>query len=255
MKDGEVMENIVFMVSTLNLYYKDENENRIAINFGNENNILDNLKKYIKKNDNFLFVASNETNIEATDKYAKVTFESFEKTLPFNHYKILDIRTEENAKELIENADLIFLCGGHLPHQNEFFNNINLKQLLENASGVIIGQSAGAMNCAKTVYVAPELDGESIDPKFEKHRLGLGLSDINVLPHYNFFKEYILDGKNYIEDIIIPDSYETSLVALIDGSYILIENGKYKLFGTAYSIVDGNIKLITDINETLVNKK
>ena len=62
------------LTSYLDLYDKDENGNKIAKNFGNENNILDNIKKYVKKYDNFLFVASNEFNNTVTDIYANITF-------------------------------------------------------------------------------------------------------------------------------------------------------------------------------------
>ena len=130
------MSNIIILASTMDLYYKDENGNKIATNFGNKNEILNNLKKYVKKFDNFLFVASNETNTEATDIYANVTFESFEKTLPFKNYQILDIRTENEAIELIESADLVFLSGGHVPTQNKFFNKINLKELLKKEANI-----------------------------------------------------------------------------------------------------------------------
>ena len=47
------------LASCLDLYEKDEEENRIAKNFGNDNKILDNIKKYVKKYDIFLFVASD----------------------------------------------------------------------------------------------------------------------------------------------------------------------------------------------------
>lgn len=240
--------NKVFLVSTLNLYEKDDNGNRIALNFGNENNILDNIKKSIKKYDNFLFVASNETNTESTDKYANVTFDSFNLTLPFKNYKILDIRTEDNAKELLEEADLIFLSGGHLPHQNKFFNKIGLADLIKNVSGTIIGGSAGAMNCAKEVYIAPELEGESIDPNFTRFSRGLGLTNISTLPHYNFFEGFVLDNKRYIEEIILPDSYKKELIAIPDGSYITIdENENHILYGIGYLISNGKIEVISKI--------
>lgn len=235
------MKPIVFLTSTLKLYEKDENGNKIPINFGNENQILDNLKKHIKKYDNFLFVASNETNTEATDKYASLTFASFDLTLPFKNYQILDIRTEEKVEELIKEADLIMLSGGYLPYQNAFFNKINLRNIICNTNGVIMGGSAGTMNCADIVYVAPELEGESIDPHFEKYKPGLGLTKINILPHYNVFKDYVLDNKKYIEEIIVPESYEREIIALEDGSYYLLENSTETLFGEAYKIKDGEI--------------
>lgn len=168
------------LTSYLDTYEKDKNGNRKAKNFGNQNNILDNIKKYVKKYDNFLFVASDEYNYEATDIYANVTFESFDLTLPFKHYNILDSRTEKIADKLIRNADLIFLCGGHLPAQNKFFNRIDLKSKLKNTDAFIIGGSAGAMNMASIVYSIPELDGESVDPNFKRSLIGLGLTDINI---------------------------------------------------------------------------
>lgn len=238
--------NKIFLTSSLDLYYKDQNENKVPKNFGNFNEIYDQLKSSIKKYNNFLFVTSNEHNYAATDIYANVTFESFNLTLPFDNYFILDGRTEDNAKELVETADLIFLCGGHLPHQNDFFNKINLKKLLKNSKGVILAGSAGSMNCANIVYCPLELEGESIDLNFKRSLPGLSLTNINILPHYDIFKEFILDNKRYIEDIIIPDSYLRKIYALNDGSYIIIDNDKINLYGEAYIIENG---IITKINE------
>ena len=96
------------LTSYLDLYDKDEKGNKIAKNFGNDNYILDNIKKYVEKYDNFLFVASDEFNNESTDIYADVTFKSFDLTLPFKNYNILDSRTEDKIDSLLENADLIF---------------------------------------------------------------------------------------------------------------------------------------------------
>ena len=235
------MKNTVILTSSLNLYDKDECGNRIAHAFPNENGILDLLKKEIKKYDNFLFVASDQFNTLATDMYAKVTIESFMLTLPFKNYNILDCRTENRAKELVENADFIFLCGGHLPTQNKFFNNINLRELIKNTNALIVGGSAGSMNCASKVYCPPELDGESLDPNFNRYLKGLNLTNINILPHYSDFSEFILDGKNYIKDIIIPDSFKTKILAISDGSYVLIKDGKSTLRGDGYFIENGKI--------------
>lgn len=236
------------LTSYLDTYDKDENGNRIAKNFGNENHILDILKKYILNYDNFLFVASDEYNFEATDVYANVTFESFNLTLPFKNYKILDSRTEKDANKLIKDADLIFLCGGHLPTQNKFFNRINLKDKLSQTDAFIIGGSAGAMNMAENVYSIPELEGESIDPNFKRSLVGLGLTDINILPHYDAFTDVILDGKKFVEEIVLPDTYKRTVYALNNGSYILVD-GKNYLYGEAYLLKDGRINKINNNDE------
>lgn len=236
----------IILTSYLDFDDKDEFEVRTPKHFGNKNNILDNLKKYIKKYDNLLYIASDEYNTDITDLYANVAIESFKKTLPFKNYNILDIRTEDNIDELIKNADFIFLCGGHVPTQNKFFENINLKEKLKNTDAVICGGSAGSMNAASIVYAAPELDGESIDKNYIKEFNGLGLTNINIIPHYNDLGELILDNKKYIEEILIPDSYKYKMYAIVDGSYFIIENNTTKLYGEGYIIENG---IITKINE------
>lgn len=242
------MKNTIILTSTLNLYDKDENGTRIAHKFSNDNGILDLFKKEIKKYNNFLFVASDEFNTQATDMYAKVTIESFMLTLPFKNYNILDCRTENKVDKLVQDADFIFLCGGHLPTQNKFFNKINLKELLKHSNALIVGGSAGSMNCANIVYCPPELDGESLDKSFKRYLNGLGLTNINILPHYSDFCGATLDGKDYIKDIILPDSYNTKIIAINDGSYILIKDGKSTLWGEGYIIENNKIKQICKNN-------
>ncbi len=239
------------LTSYIDLYDKDENGNRIPKNFGNDNKILDNIKKYVKKYDNFLFVASDEFNNEATDVYANVTFESFNMTLPFKNYYILDSRTENIADELIQKADLIFLCGGHVPTQNKFFSNIDLKEKIKNADALIIGGSAGAMNMAGIVYCPPELEGEAIDPNFNRLYEGLGLTNINVFPHYDELKDDLVDEIHVINEIVIPDSFKYDIYAINNGSYILIDDKNY-LYGEAYLIKDGKIEKINENDELIV---
>ena len=238
--------NKIILTSYLDFDDKDINEVRIPKHFGNKNNILDTLKKYIKKYDNFLYIASDRYDTSTTDLYANVAIESFKMTLPFKNYDILDNRTIDNIDELISNADFIFLSGGHVPTQNKFFNEINLKEKLNNTNALICGGSAGSMNASSIVYAAPELEGESIDGNFIKEYDGLGLTDINIIPHYNDLGETILDNKKYIEEILLPDSYKYKIYAIVDGSYFVIDNNITTLYGEGYIIENG---IITKINE------
>ena len=247
---------MIILTSCIDLYSKDENGVRIAHHFGNQNGILDMFKNNIKKCDNFLFVASVEDNPEATDMYANVTFESFKITLPFAEYKVLDGRTAHDASKLVNEADFIFLCGGHLPTQNAFFNKIHLKELLANAGALIVGGSAGSMNCATTVYCPPELEGESLDNNFNRYLKGLGYTDINILPHYNDFKYFELDGKDYMRDIITPDSYTTEIILINDGTYIVCDGNAETIYGEAYLLKNGIITPICDNDKSLdITKK
>ena len=250
----------LILTSCLDLYSKNENGERIAHHFGNENGVLDLIKKLTPKQKNFVFIASVESNYEATDIKANVTFDSFKLTFPFDNYIILDGRTKDQAKEIIENADLIFLCGGHVPTQNQFFHNINLRKIIQNTNALIVGGSAGSMNSADIVYAQPELDGESIDPNYKKYIKGLGLTNISILPHFEQRQDYTLDGKNIFNEISLPDSMIRPFIAYSDGAYIY-DNGKTQLmYGKAYLFDNGSYQQIskdnavTDITE-LVNDK
>lgn len=242
---------ILFLTSCLNLYDKNEKGIRIAHNLGNQNQIQDNFKKYIKKYDNFVFVASQTQSAEITDVYAKATFESFNISLPFKNYIVLDQRNSKNANEIIKNADFIYLCGGHVPTQNLFFNKINLKDIIKKSNAVICGASAGSMNCADVVYSQPELTGEALNKNYKRYLKGLGLTQISILPHWNEkeINQSFLDGFNLTNDIFKPDSLKKPFLAFNDGTYILQTEDKIKIYGKSYIFIDGKFKQISSSGE------
>lgn len=132
---------------------------------------------------------------------------------------------------------------------------IGLPERLMDFNGLLIAWSAGSMNCASTVYAAPELEGEAIDTSFTRWLSGLGLTETNIFPHYQSLKEDCLDGLRVMEDITYADSYTHEILAMNDGSYITIENGIETLYGEAYRIKDGNSEIICRNGEALVLKK
>ena len=235
----------IILTSYLDFYEKDEQGNKIAHNFGNENGILDCLKANTKKCENFLFVGNGVEGAKS-EQYFKIACESFAMTMPFKNYNVLNNSTKDKAKELVENADFIFLCGGHLPTQNAFFNEIGLKELLKNTNALIVGGSAGSMNCADVVYCPPELEEEIEDTNFNRYLNGLGLTNINILPHFEEYQKMVICGKRYIEDVIVPDSHKTDIIALNNGSYIAIKNNESTIYGESYLIKDEKIKKICE---------
>lgn len=154
-----------------------------------------------------------------------------------------------NVAILVGNADLVILCGGHTPTQNRFFNEIHLAGQLKAFDGVIIACSAGAMNCAAKVYAHPELSGESEDPTYRRWMKGLGLTDINLVPHLEDVRHAVLDGKRLFEDIIWPDSFGGhSFLAIRDGVYIMSENGHETIRGEAFTIKNGQLNRTNPMN-------
>ena len=59
-----------------------------------------------------------------------------------------------------------------------------------------------------------------------------------IIPHFQNVKTDVLDGYRVIEDMAFPDSIGREFVALNDGSYIMLEDGKTTLYGEAYMIKD-----------------
>ena len=248
----------LLITSCLDIYSKDELGNRIAHNFGNKNGVLDNISKYVDKYNNFVFVASDPYNYDATDIYAGVTIESFKLTFPFKNYIVLDGRNKSQAKEIIESADFIFLCGGHVPTQNKFFHEIGLGGIIRNTNALICGGSAGSINMADIVYAQPELEGESVDNNYNRYLPGLGLTNISILPHFKERMNDVLDGKSILNEISIPDSMVRPFIAISDGDYILAVDNTVVMYGESYLFNGSYSKLtkqgsVTNITELVNN--
>lgn len=200
-----------------------------------------------------LFICSSPDDPEKTDRYANDMRMAFsEAGMPLGQLGVLDGRNAVEAEALIHASDFIILAGGHVPTQNAFFQKIHLRQLLADYGGTVMGVSAGSMNAASTVYVQPELEGESIDPAFERFVPGLGLTEVKILPHYQQIKDWLLDGKRLFEDITYPDSMGQVFHALPDGSYLFGTGRMQRIFGECYCISDGQISQACANGETLL---
>ena len=217
----------------------------------NANGFIDRIREALPEHPRCLFVASNPMDPHGTCEFGSHIFMAFaDAGISFSGYQVLDARSAGFAAHLVAQSDFIVLAGGHVPTQNAFFNEIGLGALLQDFDGVVMGISAGTMNCAEIVYAQPEEEGES-SPEFQRFLPGLGLTDINVCPHYQKVKDYTLDGQRLFEDITYTDSLGHEFIALRDGSYIIVDEDGALLFGQAYRIADGEIELINVEDETL----
>ena len=163
---------------------------------------------------------------------------------------MLDRRNAGRAAELVRQADWVVLCGGHTPTQNRFLQEIGLKALLQDFPGVVMGCSAGSMNCAEWVYSHPELPGEAADPGYRRWFKGLGLTDINLVPHLEQVRYATVDGQRLFEDIAFPDSWGHRFITFPDGGFIAIRDGRAELRGEAYEISRGGMRRICSENQS-----
>ncbi|MBO7184747.1 MAG: Type 1 glutamine amidotransferase-like domain-containing protein [Oscillospiraceae bacterium] len=217
--------------------------------FSNVNGFVDRIKACLMPEPSCLFICADPQDHAFTCRIGADLFIAFAHIgVHFSAFHVLDGCNAHLAEELVRQSDLIVLAGGHLPTQNAFFQSIGLHQLLQHYPGVVMGISAGAMNCADTVYCQPEEPGES-SPDFPRFLPGLGLTTVQILPHYQKVKDYIIDGKRLYEDVTFADSMGHTFYALPDWSYVVVEGERQTLYGAAFRIRDGQMLPLTKHGE------
>lgn len=216
-----------------------------------ENGFVENLRRTLPDSVRCLYVCSDPGEWDANDRLGGEMAEAFEEAgFRFCEFRVLDHRTCSKAREMVDGSDLIILAGGHVPTQNRFFNEIGLKNLLADYQGVLMGISAGSMNTAGEVYSLPEAPGES-GPDFQRFLPGLGLTEINILPHYQWAKDYIIDGKRLFDAVVPPDSMGRCFHAFPDGTYVHVENGREWIRGEAWVVRDGRTEKISRTGDVI----
>ena len=226
--------------------------NRILLPIAPARGFVENLRASVEPGAQLLIIASDPDAFAGNDEMA-ATFEGCfaAAEIELEDVCVLDSRNADDAAELVAQSGVILLSGGHVPTENAFFASMDLRDLLADFDGVIIGISAGSMNCADTVYAQPEEPGEAVDPDYQRFIPGLGLTTRNILPHYNQVKDNVLDGLRLFEDITAADSAGHTFYILPDGSYILARDGDEMLCGEAWLMHNGVLEKLTEDGEEL----
>lgn len=221
-------------------------EGRLGLNPAN--GFVHRLKELLPPRVRCLYICSDPDHFEETDFWGNGMRACCEGGgLTFSEYRILDRRNDADVFPLIHGSDLIILAGGHVPTQNRYFEQIGLGALLKEYRGVVVGISAGSMNCAEVVYAHPEEPGEAVDPHYQRFLPGLGLTEHRILPHFSKWREQTLDGLRLLEQIAVPDSCGNPFLILEDGSYALIHQGQTQIFGLAWHLEDGILQYIDEV--------
>lgn len=216
------------------------------------NGLLDRLKSIWIQNAKVLIICADPTDYEKNDSVCSCLKESFPMSgLSISYIDKCDDRNL-NIVDNLENIDVLILTGGHVPTQNKFMKQLRLKERLLDYNGIVVAWSAGSMNCADIVYAGPEFEGEAVDSLYERWITGLGITNINIFPHFQSLKDEHLDGLRLIEDITFADSIGHEIIALNDGSYIMLDDEKTALYGEAYMIKDGHQTQICKNGESII---
>ena len=219
--------------------------------FTSDNGFLDRVKAELPERPFILLVSAAPDDVAFTDSVLKGMSDCISKSgITPRKTVMLDRRNASKVRDFVKKADWIILCGGHVPTQNKFIHEIGLKELLNGYEGVVMGCSAGSMNCADLVYSHPELPGETVDPGYRRWLRGLGLTDINLIPHYHQVRNVILDGKRLFEDVVFQDSHRHRFYTFPDGGYVMVKDGRSTLFGEAWEITGGGMRKVSEENKT-----
>ena len=218
--------------------------------FDPANGMVEELKRYWRPQSRCLLIAAFPDAFSEND----VMRDYFEGVLKDTGLSAvcLDLCDGRNGKEMAEKLrsyDMIILGGGHVPTENAFFMEIGLPQQIRDFDGIVMGISAGTMNCAELVYAQPEMPGEAVSETYRKFIPGLGLTKVNILPHYQAVKDDYVDGKRLFEDITFQDSMGHTFYAIVDGTYLLQTEQGAEIRGEAYRISDGKMTRISSVGD------
>lgn len=216
------------------------------------NNFRENLARYWQGPAKCLMISAFPEDVKVNDEMREFFANAFVHSgFMVSAFDIWDCRTTDFSKVNLHSYHVVILGGGHVPTQNTFFGQIQLANLLQGYQGLVIGISAGSMNSADVVYAQPEMPGEGVHPDYQRFLVGLGLTKVNILPHYQMIKDWKLDGMRLFEDITYGDSHGKAFVALVDGSYLLIENNRETIWGESYLITNGTCHKLCGENEIM----
>ena len=133
--------------------------------FDPANGMVEELKRYWKPDSRCLLIAAFPDAFEENEVMRSYFEGVIEDTgLSAVCLNLCDGRNGKEAVQDLHSYDMIILSGGHVPTENDFFMEIGLPEQIRDFDGIVMGISAGTMNCAEIVYAQPEEPEEAGEP-------------------------------------------------------------------------------------------
>lgn len=242
----------VFLTSNLNHYEKIDGV-KVAKEIDNKNGLVDQLKSKLGGTRGILYIPADASDKGRIEEYSKILFDALRLSgIVFDNYYIVDDKSSvEEVRDKVLNSDLIFLSGGDTFTQMQYFEDIKLRDILSNYEGVIVGQSAGAINLVEDVYNSPECEEDFSRPCCFK---GLGKTNINIEPHF------VLDTSDFDSDemlhrnVMLEESRKRYLYAISDGSHIFDDGVEGIIYGECYLLRDGEVEKVCENGRNITIK-
>ena len=195
--------------------------------------IINFLNKHLLNNKNIAFITADFNDYSSNDKYIKIIIKLFnDKKFMFSSVYTIDNRIDSNMmKKYIKDSNIIFLLGGDILKKIKFINKYKLKNIIKEKNKVVIGMSAGAINMAKTVVLARDIDDGIPNLSIYK---GIGITDINIEPHCDFRNE---EHWKDIEEA----SFYFDIIVMNDDCYVIVDNDIINYYGSYVKMTNSSI--------------
>ncbi|WP_150266116.1 Type 1 glutamine amidotransferase-like domain-containing protein [Paenibacillus tepidiphilus] len=158
--------------------------------------------------------------------------------LIFDETHYIDYRMQkEDARRLIQNASVIFLCGGDPVQQNDFLAEYELSDVIKHSNAVILGASAGALNMA-----AQWLSLNNTDDDAETGTVYAGIG----FDHFAYESHAKRDYATFVQGYLFPLSEEIDVYAAEQESAIRVKDGRIDSMGPLYLISHSRIQKLRE---------
>ena len=155
----------------------------------------------------------------------------------FDEYHFIDYRMQkEDAQGFIQNASVIFLCGGDPVLQNDFLADYELSNIIKNSNAVIMGASAGALNMAAKWLSLNNTDEVETSTIYD----GIGFD------HFAYESHSQRDYATFVQGYLSPLSEENDVYAAEQESAIRVKAGKIEIMGPVYLISHSKIQKLVE---------
>ncbi|KOR90396.1 Type 1 glutamine amidotransferase-like domain-containing protein [Paenibacillus solani] len=156
----------------------------------------------------------------------------------FDEYHFIDHRMQkEDAQRLIQNASVIFLCGGNPVLQNDFLAKYELSDAIKNSNAVIMGASAGAINMAAK-WLCSKNTGYEVETSTIYDGIGFD--------HFAYESHSKLDYAALVQGDLFPLSEKIDVYAAEQESAMRVNDGKIDIMGKVYLISHSKIQILVE---------
>lgn len=147
----------------------------------------------------------------------------------FDEYHLIDSNLQkEAAQRLIQEASVIFLCGGYPQYQMRLLKEYALVDLIEKSKALVMGTSAGGMNMS--------------DEYFDEGRIysGLALDKFSFEAHFDYANKALIEERR-----ILSEKMAIYVAADKEGA-LRVQAGKLDIIGNVYLISQSDIQKLVE---------